>query len=116
MRSPQFMFFRGSSPTLELMLPLVPASGDRLFVTFSQEDSPVLELAKNANASPQGEGRLILSQDEPGLVLVNLAQQDTLRMKTGACRLQVRIGTDAGTDTFFPLDGYVGEALKEGVI
>ena len=50
------------------------------------------------------------------LLLASLTQQDTLRLKAGACRLQLRIRTGEGADTFLPVTGYVGEAQKEGEI
>ncbi len=116
MRTPQFLIFRGSTPTLELTLPLVPAETDVIYLTFSQMDTPVLELARNGEAAPAGTGSLLLSPEEPGLLLAALTQQDTLRLRTGICHLQVRIRTGEGADTFFPVTGYVGEAQKEGEI
>lgn len=116
MRTPQFLIFRGSTPTLELALPLVPAETDVIYLTLSQMDAPVLELARNGVAAPAGTGSLSLSPEEPGLLLASLTQQDTLRLKAGACRLQLRIRTGEGADTFFPVTGYVGEAQKEGEI
>ena len=116
MRTPQFLIFRGSTPTLELVLPLEPEPTDRLYLTFSQNDTPVLELSMNGTPSPAGTGSLTLSDTEPGLVLAALSQQDTLKLKVGACRLQLRVRTSAGVDTLFPVAGYVGEALKEGAI
>ena len=56
MRTPQFLIFRGSTPTLELLLPLAPTSSDVLYLTVSQNDVPVLELARNGRASPAGTG------------------------------------------------------------
>lgn len=116
MRTPQFLLFRGSTPVLELALPVSPEATDRLYLTFCQNDTPVLELARNGTPSPAGSGSLTLSDREPGLLLASLTQTDTLKLQTGSCRLQVRIRTDEGADVFFPVDGYVGETLKEGSI
>ena len=116
MRTPQFLIFRGSTPTLALQLPFSPASTDVVFVTFSQRDLVLLEYARNGTPSPAGAGTLSLSEDEPDTLLLEMTQADTLRLLAGDCRLQVRVKTDEGADTFFPVTGCVGEALKEGVI
>ena len=43
-------------------------------------------------------------------------QADTLALAAGDVELQLRIKNDVGADTFRPLCGRVGRALKEGTI
>lgn len=116
MRRPHFLFFRGSSPTLELVLPLNLSSSDTAFATFSQGGAPALEYALNGSPSPAGTGSLSLAQDAADTLLLAMSQADTLALAAGDCALQVRVKTDAGTDTFLPLHGFVGQLQKEGMI
>lgn len=116
MRTPQFLISRGSTPTLELFLPMTPARNDKIYLTFSQNGRTTLELSRNGSAIPAGTGSLTLSEEEPGLVLASLTQDDTLMLKAGDCRMQLRIRGSEGADAFFPLTGYVEDVLKEGSI
>lgn len=116
MRTPLFCIPRGSTPTLELELPFAADPEDVIYLTFSQADRPVLELARNGTAVQPGTGSLQVDAADPCLLLASLTQADTLRLEAGDCLLQVRIRTAGGADTFLPIPGRIGEALKGGVI
>ena len=112
----EFLFFQGSTPTLELVLPLALHAEDKIFLTFSQADQRVLEYAINGSASPAGSGTLRLAEGEENVLLLSMTQADTLRLAAGDVELQLRLKNDVGADTFRPLIGRVGPARKEGVI
>ena len=50
------------------------------------------------------------------MVRLALTEQETMDFLPGDCELQLRVRTEAGSDTFFPLCGAVGQARKEGVL
>jgi len=116
MRRPQFLFYRGSSPTLELLLPLSLAASDTVYATLSQGGSPSLEYAVNGTPSPAGTGSLRIADNAPDTLLLSLSQADTLALSAGDCALQLRVKTQAGTDSFAPCFGCVGQLQKEGLI
>lgn len=116
METPRMLFFRGSTPTLELELPLELTDEDTAFLTISQQSEPVLEYAMNATPSPAAQGRMYLCPNNPRLLLVEMAQADTVRCLAGDCELQLRIKTEFGADTFYPIRARVGQMRKEGVI
>ena len=111
MRTPQFFFFRGSTPTLELALPFALGEADAAVLTLAQDGQIVLEYARGAD----GEG-LSVPADEPDLLRIRLPQADTLRLTAGDCELQLRIRNADGAVTFYPIFGQIGQARKEEVI
>lgn len=116
MRRPHFLFYRGSSPTLELVLPLRLEPSDTVYATLSQHARTALEYAINGSGSPAGTGSLSLAPDAPDTLLLSMTQTDTLALAAGDCALQLRVKTQAGADTFPPLHGFVGQTQKEGLI
>ena len=116
MDGPQFFFYRGSTPTLELVLPLEVGREDTVYASFWQGNRVVVELAMNGQASPAGEGNLSRAQDSPNTLLLLLGQQDTLALQAGFCELQLRLKNQVGADTFRPLLGQIGPARKEDVL
>ena len=101
MEESQFLFFRGSTPTLELVLPLRLSYDDVIYLTLCQGGRPVLEYALNGSLN---------------VLLLTMSQADTLALETGNVDLQLRLKNSVGADTFRPLTGRVGPAWKEGVI
>lgn len=116
MRTPDFLILRGSTPVLKMELPVQPEEADVIYLTFRQGSRNVLEYARNGTASPAGTGTLRLSETEPNLLEAEMTQADTLRLDAGECVIQVRLRGEDGAQTFFPVVGRVGEALKQGVI
>ncbi len=112
----QFLFFRGSTPTLELVLPLAIRAADKVYLTLAQGGRPVVEYALNGTPSPAGTGLLRRDEAEANVLLLTMSQQDTLALKSGDVELQIRLRNAVGADTFRPLIGRVGPARKEGVI
>lgn len=112
----EFLFFRGSTPTLELVLPLAVAPSDIVYVTLAQGGRPVVEYAMNGSPWPIGTGQLIRDEAEENLLLLTMSQADTLALAAGDVELQLRIKNSVGADTFRPLTGRVGPARKEDVI
>ena len=49
MRTPQFFFFRGSTPTLELVLPFALEEADAAVLTLAQDGLIVLEYARGTD-------------------------------------------------------------------
>lgn len=113
-----FMIAQGSTPTLELQLPFEAPRNAVAYVTITQEDEPVLEYALNASptASIKGGGKLIFDVDDRSVLLLTMTQADTLKLVNGDVELQVRIRTNDGADTFYPIPGGVVQARKGGVI
>ena len=115
----QFMIAQGSTPRIELALPF-EADGDTdvVYVTFNQDDKNVLEYSMNgtATAAIAGAGTLAVSDEDDSVLVLTMTQADTLRLTPDDVELQVRIKTDAGADTFFPLVGAVVKSYKTGVI
>lgn len=112
-----FCVYQGSTPTLELVLPLDLAEEDVVYATFVQDFDPVLEYQRNGtptDAPPEGE--MELARDDPRLLLLHMTQADTLRLDAGDVVLQLRAKTNEGADTFYPLYGRVIRAEKEGEI
>lgn len=116
MNETDFLFFRGSTPTLELVLPLAVAWTDTVFLTLAQGGQPLVEYAMNGNPRPAGTGWLTRAEEDENVLLLTMSQSDTLALASGDVELQLRIKNDVGADSFQPLHGLVGPALKEGVI
>ncbi len=114
MRTPQFFFFRGSTPVLELALPFALEAGDAAVLTLAQDGWTVLEYSLSGSTGVGG--TMAPAEDDPTLLLVEMTQADTLRLQTGDCELQLRVRTDAGAETFCPVFGQIGQARKQGVI
>ena len=112
----EFLFFRGSTPTLELVLPLAVDWSDTVYLTMSQQGRAVLEYAMNGSPLPAGTGTLRRDETEENLLLLTMSQADTLALETGNVDLQLRLKNSVGADTFQPLTGRVGPAWKEGLI
>lgn len=112
----QFIFFQGSTPTLELVLPLMLDQEDVAVVTIRQGDHDMLEYAMNATPtqSIQGTGTLALKEDDHSVLLLAMTQADTLKLFTGDAEIQLRIVTEDGADTFVPVVGAVGPAFRKG--
>ena len=114
MRTPQFFFFRGSTPTLELALPFALKAGDAAVLTLAQNGLTVLEYRLSGSTGVGG--TMVAAEEDPALLLVEMTQADTLRLETGDCELQLRVRTDAGAETFCPVFGQIGQARKSEVI
>ena len=112
----QFLFFRGSTPTLELVLPLAVDPEDVVYLTMSQQNRAVVEYAMNGTPLPAGSGQLRRAEEDENVLLLTMSQADTLALETGDVELQVRLKNTVGADTFQPVTGRVGPSLKEGVI
>jgi hypothetical protein len=112
----EFLFFRGSTPTLELVLPLAVGVSDTVFLSFCQRDRVVLEYAMNGQANGSATGTLAREESQENVLLLTMSQADTLKLEAGDAELQLRLKNDVGADTFRPLPGRVGPARKEGVI
>ena len=116
MRTPRFLFFRGSTPTLELELPRELRDGDVVYLTFAQKGKRVLEYAINGRPSPAGTGSLIRSTEDGSLLLVGMSQADTLRLAAGDCELQLRVRSGDEAEVFPPIRGAVGQVRNQEVI
>lgn len=116
MRTPQFLILRGSSPTLRLKLPERPDAADVIYLSFSQGGRVRLEYAINGAASPAGTGTLAVDAAEEDVLDAALSQADTLRLDAGTCTLQLRQRAGTEARTYLPVEGYVGQALKQGEI
>ena len=116
MEEQEFLFFRGSTPTLELVLPLAVGAQDVVFLTFSQGGQAVVEYAINGQPDPAGTGVLARDDAEENVLLLTMTQADTLRLEPGDTELQLRLKNSVGADTFRPLIGRIGPARKEGVL
>lgn len=118
MDNKQFVITQGSTPSLEMCLPFeMPGSGTA-FATFSQGDAAVLEYGLNGTptAGIAGTGTLALDTEDSSMLVLSMSQTDTLSLTHGDVELQVRVKTDDGADTYFPLIGEVIRAAKQGVI
>ena len=116
MNESDFLFFRGSTPTLELVLPLAVGPEDTVYLTLSQGGRPVVEYALTGPPSPAGTGSLSRAEEDENVLLLTMTQADTLALQAGDAELQLRLCNEVGADTFRPLIGRVGPARKEGVI
>lgn len=115
--NPQFIFYQGSTPTMELVLPLELQAMDIVYATFAQDNRAVLEYQINGTpADIPPEGYLSRDVHDGRTLFLHMTQADTLRLETGDVELQLRVVTDEGADTFIPVFGYIGKAQKEGVI
>lgn len=114
MDGPQFFFYRGSTPTLELTLPLAVAPTDQVYATFTQNGHTVVELAMNGSSS--AEGRILRAEDSENTLLLLLGQRDTLALQAGFCELQLRLKNPVGADTFQPVTGQIGLVRKEDLL
>lgn len=112
----EFLFFRGSTPTLELVLPLAVQASDTVWLTLSQGGQAVVEYAMNGSSTLAGSGTLTRAEEDENVLLLTMSQADTLALAAGDVELQLRIKNDVGADTFRPICGRVGRALKEGTI
>jgi len=120
MNNLNFLIFQGTTPTIELVMPLELAEDDAAVVTIRQGDTDVLEYALNAEAREDiaGTGTLVFADDgtDRSVLLVNMSQADTLGLTVGDAELQLRIVTDVGADAFVPVVGAVGPAFRRGVL
>ena len=115
MENQRFLFYRGSTPTLELVLPLAVDWGDTGYLTLCQGDRPVLEYAMNGSPALAGSGSLRRAETQENVLLLTMSQEDTLRLESGDLELQLRLKNQVGADSFRPLRGIVGPVFKEGV-
>lgn len=116
-KNPDFMISRGSTPWIRMELPLEIARSDVIYATLSQSDVNVLEYQRNGTAvSIAGSGALTIDDANPKRLILAMTQADTLALAEGQCKLQIRIRTSVGADTFYPLNGYVVAAEKGGEI
>lgn len=113
-----FKFFQGSTPSMELVLPLKIPQDAAVVVTVAQEGKCVLEYALGASARPAfaGTGQLEIDSEEEGVLILTMTQADTLKLEPGDIELQCRIRTEAGADTFDPLLGLVLCAHRREVL
>ena len=116
MEESQFLFFRGSTPTLELVLPLRLSYDDVIYLTLCQGGRPVLEYALNGSPAWPGSGELRRDEADENVLLLTMSQADTLALAHGDCELQLRLRTADGADTFAPCFGWVGQARRKGEI
>lgn len=120
MNNLNFLIFQGTTPTIELVMPLELAADDAAVVTIRQGDADVLEYALNAEARSEiaGTGALVFADDgtDRSVLLVNMSQADTLGLTVGDAELQLRIVTDEGADAFVPIPGAVGPAFRRGAL
>ena len=122
-RLPEFVIARGSTPCLEVGMPLELESGDVIYATFAQNRRALLEYnldcsAPDASRTPSG--TMKIDGDNKRILRICLSQTDTLRLEAGETELQIRMkrtdGDDVLADTFHPWTGMVIGAAKEGEI
>ncbi len=113
-----FLIYQGSTPTLELVLPLELNVDDVAVATLRQGDVDVLEWALNETPREAiaGNGTLTLHEDDPSVLLLAMTQADTLALEPVDAELQLRVVTQEGADTFVPVVGAVGPAYRGGVL
>lgn len=116
MNNLNFLIFQGTTPTLELVMPLELDVDDAAVVTIRQGDTDVLEYGMNADptAAISGTGTLELQEGDQSVLLLAMTQADTLGLTVGDAELQLRIVTDEGADAFVPIPGAVGPAFRGG--
>lgn len=118
MNNLNFLIMQGTTPTVELVMPLELAQDDMAVVTFRQGDKDVLEYGLNAEAREDiaGTGELVFADDgeDRSVLLLNMSQSDTLGLTVGDAELQLRIVTDDGADSFVPVPGAIGPAFRNG--
>lgn len=118
MNNLNFLIYQGSTPTMELVLPLELDVDDAAVATLRQGDVDVLEWALNETPRETiaGSGTLALHEEDPSVLLLAMTQADTLALTPGDAELQLRVVTGEGADTFLPVVGAVGPAFRGGVI
>ena len=114
----QFAIAQGSTPRVELLLPFSMPSGTIAFATFAQNNTAVLEFGMNGTPTEAiaGAGTLTKDAEDSSMLVLEMTQEDTLALKPGDAELQVRVKTNDGADTFFPIPGVIIKAIKPGVI
>ena len=122
-RLPEFCIARGSTPCLEIGMPLELEREDVIYATFAQGRKALLEYNLNGSASTASEGpsgTMEIDLDDHKLLRIYLTQADTLKLEAGEVDLQLRMkredAGDALADTFHPWTGVVIGSAKEGVI
>lgn len=110
----QFLFFRGSTPTLELVLPPTVGPKDVLALTLAQGGQTVLGYGENPGGFPAGTGALARDESQENVLLLQMTRADTLALQAGDAELRLRLKNRVGADSFLSLTGRVGEALKGG--
>lgn len=116
MRTPVFLIYRGSSPTLELRMPKPMDPTDTVFLTLAQAGLRVVEYAWNGTPVQPGDGSLSPAPGRDDLLLLRMTQGDTLRLAAGDCELQLRMRDENGIRVLPLLHGAVGEVRKQEVI
>ena len=118
MKTPQFIFYQGSTPTLLLGLPYTLNADNVIYATFSQGGKTVTEYRRNADPySPAPGGSMSLDDENPSFLRISLTQADTFLFAPGNCELQLRIvRTDGRADTLYPVQGLVGKAQNQEVM
>ena len=74
MNESDFLFFRGSTPTLELVLPLAVGPEDTVYLTLSQGGRPVVEYALNGTPLPAGTGQLQRADGDENVLLLTMSR------------------------------------------
>lgn len=111
----EFLVFQGTDYALELRLPYEIGSEDVAVCTLVQGQQTVLEYRRNCDPAPEAitpTGLLLLDAEDEKLLRVCMTQADTLRLAPGLVRLQLRVVTDGGAETFAPVLGTVGSAAN----
>ncbi|MBQ1371844.1 MAG: hypothetical protein IIY70_02820 [Oscillospiraceae bacterium] len=104
----EFLFFQGSTPTLELVLPLAVSLDDLVHATFYQMNYPVLSYYMDGMyEGPESTG-LLRDPEEENVLLLCMTRNETLQLAPGDVELQIDLRNDVGSDTFRPLLGRIG--------
>ena len=104
----EFLFFQGSSPTLELVLPLAVSPEDTVYASFYQADRLVLDYTMQGVADGPAPTGLQRDPLHENVLLLYMTKQDTLRLSAGDVVLQLHLTNSVGSDTFRPLLGRIG--------
>ena len=121
MRTPKFVIMQGSTPTIDVEIPLdVSGGGCKVYLDIIQGDEIVLEYTMNGTQAPadiRPTGTLVGDVYEGTLLILSMTQADTLRLDEGDAAIQLRYISALGdADTTIPVFGFVGKAYKSGVI
>lgn len=118
MRVPQFLIAQGSTPWLELCLPLELTNSTVIYVDICQGRDIVIEYNKNGTTDLdiKGDGTLSIDEDDATVLILSMTQGDTLRLIEGETEIQVRVKTGDGADTLIPVWGMTVPAYKGGTI
>lgn len=111
----EFLVFQGTDYALELRLPYEIGSEDPAVCTLVQGQQTVLEYRRNADPAPETitpTGQLLLDAEDPALLKLCMTQADTLRLAPGLLRVQLRVATSEGAETFRPILGTVGSSAN----